>query len=141
MGCFNSGVVSAPVADVWNAISDFHSLPWAKGVIESVEKVGSCAGTQVGAKRVLNGAFHETLVGLDASAHVIRYSIDDGPGAVSKDTVQGYLGEVRLTPITDTGHTLIQWSSGWEAGGQGTAAFCDPIYRSLIAALQKHFGG
>jgi len=40
-----------------------------------------------------------------------------------------------------TPHTLIQWSSVWEAGGQGTAAFCDPIYRSLIAALQKHFGG
>ena len=37
---------------------------------------------KLSAKRVLNGAFHETLLALDDDARVIRYSIDDGPEAL-----------------------------------------------------------
>lgn len=139
MGCLNSTVVNAPVEQVWAKLRDFHDMGWAAGVIESCEAVGSTPGTQIGAKRVLNGAFHETLWALDDKAHTLRYSIDDGPDAVAKDNVSGYIGSVQVFPVTDTGGSLVLWSSQWESSGGGVAEFCDPIYQALLDALKKHF--
>ena len=139
MGCCNSTVVNAPVEKVWARLRDFHDLSWCPNVVSKVEKVGGLAGTQIGAKRVLDGAFHETLLALDDSERAIRYRIDDGPGAVSKENVQGYIGEVRLFPVTDANATLVLWTSHWDSSGGGVAEFCDPIYRALLADLKKTF--
>ena len=110
MGCCNSTVVAAPVEDVWAAVRDFHNMSAFPNVIQSVNAVGDTLGTQIGAKRVLNGVFHETLVALDDDARVLRYSIDDGPEAVSKDNVSGYIGELSLYPVTDGNHTFFRGS-------------------------------
>ena len=139
MGCCNSTVVNAPIEKVWSRLRDFHDLSWCPGVVSKVEKVGAAAGTQIGAKRVLNDAFHETLLALDDTEQVIRYSIDDGPAAVSRSNVQGYVGEVRVFPITDTNSSLVLWTSRWESSGGGVSEFCNPIYRALLADLKKTF--
>lgn len=140
MGCCNSAVVPAPVAEVWARLRDFHDLSAFPNVATSVEKVGGAHGTQVGAKRVLNGAFHETLLALDDEARVIRYSIDDGPEAVSKDNVRGYIGEVRVFPVTDADQTFVLWTSSWADSGGGVAEFCNPIYQALLGDLKATFG-
>lgn len=139
MGCCNSTLVNAPVETVWARLRDFHDLSWCPNVVTKVEKVGETPGTQIGARRVLNGAFKETLLGLDDIDHVIRYRIDDGPEAVSKEKVQGYLGEVRVFPVTDADATLVLWTSRWESSAGGVAEFCNPIYRALLADLKKSF--
>ena len=56
---YRSTVINASADTVWNAIKNFHDLSWAPNVIEKVEVVGDTAGGDVGAKRVLNDAFHE----------------------------------------------------------------------------------
>ena len=139
MGCYNSTVVSAPAEEVWQAFRDFHDLSWAAGVVTSVEAVGSISGDSVGAKRVLNGAFHETLIALDDESRTLEYSIDDGPEAVSKDNVQGYVGKVRVLPVTADGSTFVEWTSSWASDGGGVAEFCDPIYRAFLNDLKQHF--
>lgn len=139
MSCYNSTVVPAPVDKVWAKLRDFHDLSWARGVIETCQKVGNVPGTQVGAKRVLNNAFHETLHGLDDSRRMLRYSIDDGPDAVAKDKVTGYVGEVSVFPVTDANSTFVLWTSSWEDSKGGVADFCNPIYKALLAALKEHF--
>ena len=139
MGCCNSAVVPAPVDKVWAALRDFHDLSSFPNVIEKVEAVGEASGTQIGARRVLNGAFHETLLALDDNARVVRYSIDDGPEAVSKDNVAGYIGEVRLFPVTEDDSTYVLWTSSWESSNGGVAEFCDPIYKALLADLKASF--
>ena len=139
MGCYNSTVIAAPVESVWAAIRDFHDLTWATGVVNSTEKVGATAGTTPGARRVLNALFHETLLTVDEANHTFTYSIDDGPGPVAKDAVKGYVGEVRLLPVTDGDRTFIEWSSRWESGSGEVSEFCNPIYRALLNALKKHF--
>ncbi|MCU7892380.1 MAG: SRPBCC family protein [Candidatus Thiodiazotropha sp. (ex Ustalcina ferruginea)] len=55
-------VVNAPIAEVWKRFSNFHDLSWAKKVINKNLKVGYRDGDCVGAKRILNDVFHETLV-------------------------------------------------------------------------------
>ncbi len=140
MSCLNSITVPGGVDAVWSRIRDFHELSWAKGVVEKVEKVGACAGDQVGARRVINGLFQETLIALDDRAHGLRYSIDDAPGTpVAKDRVSSYVGEVKLFPITATGETFVYWTSSWESGSAEIAPFCNPIYAALLGALRASF--
>jgi len=58
---YQSIVINAPAEKVWTAIRNFHDLSWAPNVITRVEVVGSQKGDEVGAGRVLNDAFRETL--------------------------------------------------------------------------------
>ena len=139
MGCYNSVTVDAPVDKVWQALRNFHNLSWCPDVITQLEVVGDADGTETGAKRILNGAFHETLLTLDDEERTFSYSIDDGPEAVSNDNVQGYIGEVRVFPVTDNDATFVLWTSRWESSGGGVQEFCDPIYRALLGALKNHF--
>jgi len=139
MGCYNSVTVDAPVDKVWQALRNFHDLSCCPDVIRQLEAVGEAGGTEIGAKRILNGAFHETLLTFDDEERTFSYSIDDGPDAVSKDKVQGYIGEVRVFPVTDDDSTFVLWTSRWESSGGGVQEFCDPIYRALLGALKSHF--
>jgi hypothetical protein len=137
--CLNSTVVDAPIGKTWETIRNFHHLDWAAPVVEQVDKIGDLAGDQPGARRVLNGVFHETLVSLDDGSHYFSYSIDDGPGPVAKDAVSNYLGEVKLHPVTDTGQTLVVWTSSYESDdSEGVGTLCNPIYQALLAALKAY---
>ena len=139
MTCYNSCILNSSVDDVWATIRDFHDLSWA-GFIESLEKVGDKTGTEVGAGRILNGAIHETLLEFDDDAHMIIYSIDDGPDVLSKITMDGYRGLIQLSPVTQTGGTFMEWSSSWRSASEGVGEFCDPIYQTAMKALQEKIG-
>ena len=100
--CYNKIELNQPIDSVWQEVSDFHDMSWASGVVTSLQKVGAVDGHHVGAKRVINDAFHETLVEYNDDAHRFAYHIDDGPGPVSQSVVQDYVGVVQLTE-TDNG--------------------------------------
>ncbi len=127
-------VVGQPIQAVWAAVRDFHDMSWAPNVITKMEPVGDTPGTEAGAKRVLNDAFHETLIELNDGDHKIRYSIDDGPPPVSSDDVSNYVGEIQLTAEGD-GATLVEWSSTWESNGEDAVEFCHGIYVALLDDL------
>jgi len=131
--------VSAPIAEVWNRFSNFHDLSWAPNVITSVDKVGDIAGNSVGAKRILNKAFHETLIEINHDAYFLKYSIDDGPSPVSKEEVSNYVGVVRLCPESDGETTRVEWTSSWESKADDAVAFCHGIYVALLGELKSSF--
>ncbi len=134
--CYNKIEVAAPIATVWQTISNFHDMSWAEGVIISLAKVGDISGSEIGAKRLLNEAIQETLVSLDADNYSFSYSIDDGPGPIAKSAVDDYLGVVKLS-ISGTG-TLVEWSSSFTSNDENAVTeFCDPIYMALLAALKN----
>ena len=137
MGCYNSTVINASADKVWEAFADFHDMSKFSNVIQSCDTVGDVGGTQAGAKRILNGTFHETLLSVDGDARTLSYSIDDGPDAVSKDSVKGYVGKIRLLPVTANGSTFVEWTSTWDSGN-GVAELCDPIYQALLSDLAQH---
>lgn len=137
--CYTSLAIAAPIDNVWRTVRDFHDLSWARGVIDKVDVVGTRKGDQVGAQRVLNGAFHETLLELSDIDRTVKYSIDDGPPPVSRDLVRNYVGTLRLLPITATDSTFAKWSSRYETvDDQKVGEFCSPIYQALLKALQDH---
>jgi len=122
--------INAPVDTVWNAIRNFHDMGWAPNVITSVDKVGGAAGTEPGAGRVLNGAFHETLQTMDEDAKTFSYSIDDGPSPVSKDDVSNYIGRVAVAAAGEG--TRVEWTSSWEQNDEAARDFCQGIYAALL---------
>jgi len=140
MACYNSTLVPASVDDVWDALRSFHDLDWASGVITHLDVIGDVPDGQVGAQRVLNGAFHETLQSLDDARREFTYSIDDGPGPVASDAVANYVGRVRACPVTDADATFVEWVSEYEsADPEAVREFCDPVYQALLQALKAHF--
>lgn len=137
--CYNSTVIDAPIEKVWDTIKNFHELPWGTAVVTSTEKVGDKKSHEVGAQRILNDAFHETLLSIDNDAFTFTYRIDDGPGPVAKDCVQNYFGVVKLSPITDSGSTFIEWSSNFDSDNSNDVSeFCNPIYAGLLASLKAY---
>jgi hypothetical protein len=130
--------INTPIGDVWNRVKDFHDFSWAPNVITRVEKVGSVDGSSVGAKRILNGVFHETLIEINDAEHSLRYSIDDGPSPVSKDDVSNYVGSVKLS-ADNAGGTLVEWTSSWDSKEEDAVEFCHGIYVALLSELEKSF--
>jgi hypothetical protein len=140
MGCYNSVVIDAPADKVWELLKDFHDLSWSKNVITKVDVIGNKLSNEIGAKRILNEAFHETLLSLDNGEKRFTYSIDDGPDAVSKDNVEGYVGEVSVFSVSDNDTSFVLWTSQWEATKEdGVADFCNPVYHALLQDLKSHF--
>ena len=136
---YQSIVVNAPIETVWDTVKDFHDFSWAAGVIESCDPVGEHSGQEVGAKRVLNGVFKETLVEFDANAHTIRYSIDDGPSPVSASDVSNYFGTLQLRSSSLDGMTFVEWGSQWESNSEDAVEFCHQIYSALLQTLKAKF--
>ena len=131
--------IKAPISDVWDKLNDFHNISWAPNVITGVEKIGDIDGGKVGAKRILNSAFHETLVEIDNSTYSLKYSIDDGPSPVSKDDVSNYFGVVKLTASSDNTQTHVSWASSWESNSEDAVEFCHGIYVALLNELAASF--
>jgi hypothetical protein len=139
MGCNNSIVINESTDKVWAAIKNFHDLSWSANVVAKVDKIGDKTGNEIGAKRILNDAFHETLLSVDEKAKAFTYSIDNGPGPLASDAVSGYVGKVELIPVTADNSTFVRWTSKWESESGGVADFCNPIYHALLNDLKGHF--
>ncbi len=138
--CYNSVVVDAPCDAVWHTLRNFHDLSWATGVITRVDIVGDLKSDQVGAKRILNGLFHETLLSLNDQDRSFTYRIDDGPGPVAKDAVSNYIGTAKVSPITENNTTFVEWQSTYDSPDDASVeALCNPIYQALLQALKAHF--
>ena len=136
---YQSVVINAPVDKVWGALRNFHDLSWASGVVTSCTSVGDLKPDQVGARRILNNVFHETLVELNDLDRTFKYRIDDGPSPVSTDEVKDYIGIVHAIPITDDDTTFVEWSSSWDQNDAAVHDFCHGIYVAVLGALKKNF--
>lgn len=139
MSCYNSIIVNASADDVWSKLRDFNDMSWAAGIIESTESINGRDGTEVGASRRLNGAINETLVAFDEDAKSFSYSIDDGPDVLSKDQVSGYLGSVRVSPVTASGQSFVEWEARWQSANGDVKSFCDPLYVGMLGLLASRF--
>lgn len=134
---YSSTVVEASADTVWRAIRDFHDVSWAPGVLTSCEAVGERKGDQIGAGRVLNGCFRETLLALDDRHRTIEYCLEDGPSPVSPGEVRDFVAVVRVRPMTDSGHAFVEWSASWEASDESAVEFAGGTYSALLDALKK----
>lgn len=138
---YNSIIIAAPIEQVWSRISNFHDFSWAPSLIKSCEKVGEGDGCSIGAKRLLNGVFLDTLIAYSALEKRITYSLDEGPYPVSSNEISAYVGDLHLLPVTADNRTFVEWSGSWELGNTDTVSYMNGVYRSLLSDLAAEFGG
>lgn len=139
MSTYNSVVINASADQVWSVLRNFNDMSWADGIVESQESLNGKGGTEVGAKRLLNGVITETLQSFDDDSMAFSYSIDNGPDVLAMDKVTGYLGTARVAPITATDQCFVEWSSKWDSAQGDVKGFCDPLYAGLLGLLAKKF--
>ncbi len=137
---YKSIIVDAPADKVWAKLRNFHDMSWASGVVEELKVIGELKSDQVGAKRVLNGTFEETLVALNDGARQFSYSIDEAEGTpVALSEVKNYLGTVTAFSVTEGGQTFLEWRSQWDGNASAGEEFCSGIYGALVGAMKKSF--
>lgn len=129
--------INAPIEKVWARVKNFHDFSYAPNVITKCVPEGNKSGLEVGAKRILNDTFHETLIELSDANHTIRYSIDNGPSPVTSNDVRNYRGQLYLLPITHDNTTFVEWSSTWESDSDDAVEFCHRIYVALLHDMAK----
>lgn len=137
---YNSIIVPASIEQVWLRINNFHDFSWAPSVITSCEKVGEGDGNTVGAKRLLNGVFLDTLIAYSIIEKRIMYSMDEGPTPMSSSEIRDYVGNLHLLPVTADNTTFAEWSASWESGNADAVKFMDHVYRCLLSDLAAEFG-
>ena len=134
-----STTINRSPANVWATVRNFHETSWCPNVVTSNEAVGDKRGDEVGAKRILNGAIHETVHEFDDAGMRVRYSIDDGPSPISKDEVSNYYGVLKVSMSGDG--SLVEWSSSWEGNDEAAHDFCHPIYLAFLADMKATLEG
>jgi hypothetical protein len=140
---YASGVVAASVEEVWTLVRDFNGMPdWHPGIEKSSLDSGG-SGTEVGAVRRLTlgggGVVVERLLTLDDLSYTFTYQILESPFAVRR-----YISTLRMAPVTDSGHTFIEWWSDYDSEAADeeelTKTFAGGVYGGGIKALQERFG-
>jgi hypothetical protein len=137
---YNSIIVPAPIEEVWSRIRDFHDFSWAPSLVTSCEKMGEGDGFTVGARRLLNGIFLDTLIAYSAVDRRMMYSLDDGPSPVSSGEIHDYIGNLHLLPVTADNITFAEWSGTWESETTDAVEYMNGVYRSLLRDLAAGFG-
>lgn len=136
---YNSIVVGAPIEEVWSRIRNFHDFSWAPSLVKSCEKVGEGDGYSVGARRLLNGEFLDTLIAYSEIERRMMYSMDEGPSPVSSREIHDYVGNLHLLPVTVDDRTFVEWSGSWEGANTEAVEYMNKVYRSLLADLAAEF--
>ncbi|MFI5775597.1 SRPBCC family protein [Nocardia sp. NPDC051570] len=134
---FASSVLDAPIERVWAYFDDFNGLPaFNPGILESRLEEGSAR--TVGAVRYLtlpDGFVREKLLKFEPADFELEYSILD-----SSMPVRDYIAGVRLTPVTDSGKTFVQWWADYTTEGVDLRQFAPVITEQVFAAGLRTLG-
>ncbi len=108
---YASTVVPASADEVWALLRDFNSLPSWLPVASSSEIEDGKAGDQVSAVRVLGEhRIRERLVTMSDRDRCFSYTM---PEPIFP--IKNHLATMRVTPVTDAGHALVEWSATFDA--------------------------
>ena len=116
-----STVVGGPVDEVWALLRDFAAIGDWHPALPPAE-IENGPADRVGCVRVfpLAGGHRETLTGLDDQRRRIAFTFADRAAGLP---VRSYTSAITARPVTQTGHTYIEWSSRFDCdeadGGQG----------------------
>lgn len=136
-----SGVVPAPVEDVWAAVRGFGDIDdWHPGITGCTVEDG-LAGDQVGAVRSFRAgetALREELLAHSDIERYHRYTILEGGGPK-----EDYLSELRVLPVTESEESLLVWTGTFDAPPEAMAdekAGTAEVYRAGLEGLRGRFG-
>lgn len=141
---YASAVIPADATAVWQVVRDFDGLPSWHPDIAASELEGGLRAAEIGAVRQLTladgGTVTERLVAFDDTARSYTYEF-----VASPFPVRSYRSTIRVAPVTNSGHSFVEWWAVYDADAADeaelTATFADGVYATGLSGLTKHFGG
>lgn len=140
---YASAVVTGSADDVWAFVRDYDGLAaWIPAIETSSLDSGTAA--EVGAVRRLTlgdgGVVVERLLALDDPGRSYTYAILESPFAV-----RSYVSTIRVAPVTDTGHSFVEWWTDFDAEAADepdlVGLFAGGVFGAGLASLQERFAG
>ncbi|NBD11968.1 MULTISPECIES: SRPBCC family protein [Corallococcus] len=109
---YASQLIQAPADVVWDRVGGFDSLPrWHPGIVSS-ERVARPGPGPGPLRRITTrdgSVFLEARLEHDSHARSYAYAMLEGPLPV-----RGYQAKLRVTPVTATGQTFVEWSATFD---------------------------
>lgn len=137
---YASAIVPADVDTVWSFVRDFDNLPQWHPAIQASEILDGKAADTVGCVRRLTlsdgGQVVERLLQLDDVERSYTYNF------VETDfPVRSYVSTIRFKPVTDSGHTFVEWWADFDADADAEAellaGFRDNVFAAGLTALRE----
>ena len=138
---YASTVVPASADEVWSVLRDFNSLPVWLPVAGTSEIEDGKTGDQVSAVRVLGEhRIRELLVAMSDRERCFSYTM---PEPIFP--IKNHLATMRVTPVTDVDHALVEWSATfdaqWDEVDRLEQYMSDDIFAPGLAALKQRWTG
>lgn len=139
---YASAVIPGGIDQVWQIVRDFDGLPgWHPGIASSEIEDGRPAA-EIGCIRHLTlgdgSTVREQLVTLDDVDNSCTYTMLDGPFPV-----RSYRATIRLSPITVTGRTFVEWYADYDAEAMDEPkldkTFTVDVFTTGLNALHARF--
>lgn len=141
---YASTVIDLPADRVWATIRDFNSLPaWAGHMVARSTIEDGKPSDQVGCVRSFHthdGAhIRERLLSLSDQDRTYVYNFEKTPF-----DVQNYVATLRVTPVTDSDRSFVEWWTSFDCAPAESARWIDTFATSVfgggLANLKKHLG-
>ncbi|WP_185964586.1 SRPBCC family protein [Aliikangiella marina] len=131
-------IIDSSIKKLWQRIEDFHDMSWASKVATSVIKEGDKSGFEVGAQRIVNDVFFETLLKYAPQDWTISYRVDKGPGPLKPSNIKNFIGTIKLLALEDK--TQVNWTATFESeNDEAVISFCNSMYQTLLKAMRESF--
>lgn len=145
---YYSTVLNVPAQQLWEVLRDFNGLAtWFRPAVTHSHIEDGLTGTTVGAVRCFQlgqQRIRERLLALSEVTRSYSYEfVEPAPFPVT-----GYLATLRVTPVTESTQSLVEWWTDFDAPA-GDAQhwigfFAAEVFAPALAALrtycEDHFG-
>jgi hypothetical protein len=141
---YASTVIDAPADTVWAVIRDFNGLAtWYGSVVARSRIEDGKAADQVGCVRdfhLQDGAhLRERLLAFSDADRFYTYNFETTPF-----DVQNYCATLRVTPVTDTSRSFVEWWTTFDCPPEKAAEwlelFANGVFRGGLESLRAHLG-
>jgi hypothetical protein len=137
-----SDVLAHDVDTVWSTLGDFHGVATWIAMVRDNAPEGGTGRADVGAVRVLTlepdgQLIRERLVAYNAVDRTQSYEVD---GALPYGMTE-FLGTLRVSPITATGDTFLEWYCDFSCATDDTARIRETmrsVYTEFVVNLRQH---
>lgn len=139
-----SGVVEASADEAWNVIRQFDGLPLWHPLVKKAVIEDAISPQEIGAIRrqdLSDGSqVAEKLVAIDEKNRSYTYEFVDAGNI----PVEKYHATIKVIPITDLGHCLVEWYGDFDSRPEEREAlvelFTSIVYQAGIYSLKDYLG-
>lgn len=109
--CRNTKIIFNSKKSIWDEITNFYKWDWFSPIKEVQTDKNFCPN-EIGANRIINKDFYESILDVDLENDIFKYAINNGPNHFSNSKISSFVGTVKLIYIEEE-ITEVIWKTSW----------------------------